>query len=114
MARKHLTDTMVRKLKPGPKRIILPDPELTGHYIRMTPAGAKTYVAVAREPYAKKKQIWVTIGRADHFTITEARDKAREAIKRIRAGLPAIEPPAPPPDSFKAVAKNYLIRHVQA
>ena len=73
--RKTLTDNMVAKLKPGPKRSTLPDPEFTGHYVRITPAGAKSYVAVAREPY-EKKQVWATIGSTDHFTIEEARDKA--------------------------------------
>ena len=90
--RKTLTDTMVAKLKPGPKRITLPDPELRGHYVRITPAGAKSYVAVAREPY-KKKQVWATIESTDKYSIDEARDLAREAIKRIKAGKPAFEPP---------------------
>ncbi len=110
--RKTLTDNMVAKLKPGPKRSTLPDPEFTGHYVRITPAGAKSYVAVAREPYAKK-QVWATIGSTDHYSIDEARDAAREAIKRIRAGKPAFEPPPPKPDSFKAVAENYVERHVK-
>ncbi|MCZ6608133.1 MAG: Arm DNA-binding domain-containing protein, partial [Alphaproteobacteria bacterium] len=60
--RKTLTDTMVAKLKPGPKRITLPDPELRGHYVRIAPTGAKSFVAVAREPHGK--QIWATIGSA--------------------------------------------------
>ena len=30
--RKTLTDTMIAKLKPGPKRLTLPDPELRGLY----------------------------------------------------------------------------------
>ncbi len=111
--RKTLTDNMVAKLAPGPKRVTLPDPECIGHYVRITPAGAKSYVAVAREPYAKK-QVWATIGSTDHFTIDEARDIGREAIKRIKAGLPAFEPPPVKPDSFKAVAENYLTRHVRA
>ena len=110
--RKTLTDTMVAKLKPGPKRITLPDPELRGHYVRITPTGAKSYVAVAREPY-EKKQVWATIGSTDHFTIEEARDKAREAIKRIKTGQSAFEPPPVKPDSFKAVAENYVERHVK-
>ncbi len=111
--RKSLTDLMVAKLKPGPKRVTLPDPEFVGHYVRITPAGAKSYVAVAREPYAKK-QVWATIGSTDHYSIDEARDLAREAIKRIKAGLPAFEPPPVKPDSFKAVAENYVERHVKA
>ena len=43
--RKTLTDNMVAKLKPGPKRMTLPDPELRGHYVRITPTGAKSFVA---------------------------------------------------------------------
>jgi integrase len=46
--------------------------------------------------------------------VDEARDLAREAIKRVRQGLPAIEPPPARPDSFKAVAENWLKRHVAA
>ena len=45
---KNLTDNMVAKLKPDAKRFTLPDPELLGHYVRVTPTGAKSYVAVAR------------------------------------------------------------------
>ena len=108
--RKSLTDKMVAKLKPGPKRLTLPDPEMSGHYIRSTPTGAKSYVAVARDPWSK--QCWATIGSADHFKIAEAREVAREAIKRIKAGKPAFEPPPVKPDSFLAVAENYLKRHV--
>ncbi len=110
--RKTLTDNMVLKLKPGAKRLTKPDPELRGHYVRVTPTGAKSYVAVAREPY-EKKQVWATIGSTDVYTIDEARDEAREAIKRIKAGLSAFEPPPVPPDSFKAVAENYIERHVK-
>ena len=111
--RKTLTDNMVAKLKPGPKRVTLPDPELRGHYVRITPAGAKSYVAVAREPY-KKKQVWATIGSTGSLTIDEAREKAREAVKRIKAGQQPFEPPPVKPDSFKAVAENYMQRHVRA
>ncbi len=110
--RKTLTDSMVAKLKPGAKRRTLPDPEMRGHYLRITPKGAKSYVAVARDPDAK--QVWATIGSTDHYSIDEAREKAREAIKRVKAGEPAFEPPPTKPDSFKAVAENYLKRHVQA
>ena len=42
--------------------------------------------------------------------IDEARSKAREAIGRVRAGLPAIEASA---DSFAAVTANWLKRHVE-
>ncbi len=111
--RKTLTDNMVAKLKPGAKRLTLPDPELRGHYVRVTPTGAKSYVAVAREPF-EKKQVWATIGGADVLTIDEARERARAAIQRIKAGQSAFEPPPVPPDSFKDVAESWLLRHVRA
>ncbi len=110
--RKTLTDNMVTRLKPGPKRVAIPDPLMRGHYVRVTPTGAKSYVAVARDPGGK--QVWATIGTTDHFTIDEARENARNAIKRIKAGLDPFEPPPAKPDSFKAVAENYLERHVKA
>ena len=110
--RKTLTDNMVAKLKPGPKRQTLPDPGLGGHYVRVTPTGAKSYVAVAREPTGK--QVWATIGSTDVLTIDKARERARSAIQRIRDGLTPFEAPAPRPDSFKAVAEDYIKRHVKA
>ena len=110
--RKTLTDNMVAKLKPGPKRITMPDPELRGHYIRITATGAKSFVAVARDPGGK--QIWATLGGADVLTIAEARERARSAIQRVKSGQPAFEPPPVKPDSFKAVADNWMQRHVKA
>ncbi len=110
--RKTLTDNMVAKLKSGPTRLTLSDPELRGHYVRVTPTGAKSYCAVTRDPQGN--QIWATIGSTDHHSIDEAREIARTAIKRIKAGLPAVEPPPVKPDSFEAVAQNYVERHVRA
>lgn len=112
MARKSLTDRMVGRLKPGAKRRTIPDPDMRGHYVRIAPSGAKSFVAVARNPDGK--QIWATIGAADVIKITEARDVARDAIKRIRAGLDPFETPPAKPDTFQAVAESYLERHVKA
>jgi len=112
MARKTLTDLQVAKLKPGAKRITLSDPECRGHYVRVTPKGAKSYVAVARDPGGK--QVWATIGSTDYFTIDEARGRAREAIRRTKDGKRPFEAPPVKPDSFAAVAENYMQRHVEA
>jgi integrase len=109
--RQTLTDLQIAKLKPGVKRITLPDPELRGHYVRVTPAGAKSYCAVTRDPYGK--QIWATLGSTDIYSIGEAREMAREAIKRIKAGHQPFPPPPTKPDSFKEIADNYLDRHVR-
>jgi integrase len=108
--RRTLSDRGVATLKPRAKGYAFPDPQLVGHYVRIQASGAKSFVAVARDPGGR--QIWHTIGTADVLKIDEARDKAREAIKRIRAGQPATEAPAVKPDSFKAVAENWLKRHV--
>jgi integrase len=45
------------------------------------------------------------------MAIDQARARAREAIQRIRAGLPAFETR---PDTFQAVAEQWLKRHAQA
>lgn len=103
--RKTLSDIGVKGLKPGPTRYVAPDPELPGHYIRVQPSGSKSYVAVARDPLGK--QIWATIGPTARLSIEEARSQARDVIKRIRAGEDRA-----PPQSFKAVAEQWLKRHV--
>lgn len=110
--RKTLSDTGVAALKPKGGRYTLPDPQLVGHYVRVQPSGAKSFVAVARNPAGK--QVWATIDAADKLSIEEARERARGAIKRIRAGLPAFEAPSAKPDTFESIAENWLKRHVRA
>jgi integrase len=106
--RKTLSDRGVAALKPRHARYATPDPELRGHYVRVQPSGAKSFVTVAR---AYGKQIWTTVGAADVMAIEEAREKAREILKRTRAGLPPIEPQG---ETFGDVAANWLKRHAQA
>ncbi len=112
MARKQLTDIGVAALKPRQIRYAHPDPALAGHYVRVTPSGVKTFVTVARN--LEGKQVWTTIGPADAMTVTEARERAREALNRVRAGLPAREAPAARPATFCEVAELWLKRHVRA
>ncbi len=113
--RKTITDNGVKDLKPKPARYNEPDPELRGHYVRVSPGGVKSFVAVARDPTKPKgkNQVWATIGETDKLTIDEAREKAREAIKRIQAGLVPFAPPLAKPDTFETVARNYVVRHVE-
>jgi len=107
--RKTLTDKGVAALKPRPQRCAFADPELRGHYVRVQPSGAKVFVIVARDPNGK--QVWVTIGAVDVMPVGEARERAREAIRRVRSGLPAFDTG---PDTFQAVAEQWLKRHAQA
>jgi integrase len=107
--RRGMSDRQVAALPRKATRYTIKDPELRGHYVRVPPVGPEVFVCVARDPY--RKQVWHTLGTSDEMAIEEARDAARNAIKRIRAGLPAVEPPPAKPDSFKAVAENWFKRH---
>jgi integrase len=107
--RKVLTHRMVLALPRKRKRYTVTDPELRGHYVRVPPQGPCVFAAVARY---RGKQVWATLGTADVLAIDAARDKAREAIRRIKGGLSAFEPLPVRPDSFAAVAENWLARHV--
>jgi integrase len=104
-----LTDKAVAALKPGPKSTTVPDPQLTGHYVRLQPGGQKTFITIARNPAGK--QVWTTIGATDVLSIDESREQAREVLKRVRAGEAAFETP---PDSFADVAARWLKRHGEA
>lgn len=99
----------VATIKPDPsKRLTVSDPDTRGLYLRVTPAGHKSYVVVARDPAGK--QVWATIGDCDDHTLAEARDLAGEGVRRIRKGLVAF-PKAElekAPDTFKVVAEKYL------
>lgn len=108
--RKTLTDKMVADLRRLRRRYIVSDPEQRGLYVRVPPTGPVVFAVVARDPYGK--QVWHTVGSADVLAIEEARDKAREAIKRIKEGKPAVEAPPVKPDSLKSVAESWLHRHV--
>src|SRR5262249_12310865 len=92
------------------KRYIISDPEQRGMYVRVPSEGPCVFVAIARNPYGKP--VWATIGLADVLKIEGAREQARTAIKRIKAGLPARAPPPAKPDGFKSVAENWIKRHV--
>jgi integrase len=108
--RKTMTDKGVAALKP--RSSPYPDPQMVNHYIRVRESGSKSFVCQARDPYGK--QVWHTTGSCGVLRIEESRDLARAAIKRIKAGLPPIEPPPVKPDSFRSVAENWLARHVIA
>jgi integrase len=109
--RRSLTDRMLAAKPRRAKRYIEADPELRGCYIRVPPDGPIVFYAVTRDPYGK--QTWAPLGTTAEMKLAEARERAREAIKRIKAGKPAIEPPKLKPESIAVVADNWLRRHVE-
>jgi integrase len=108
--RRGLSDKQVASLPRKAKRYIIADPEQRGLYLRVPTQGPVVYAAVARHD---DKQVWATLGGADVLSIDEARDRAREAIRRIRAGLQPFEPAPVKPDSVRAVCENWIKRHVE-
>ena len=96
-------------------------PRRKKRYIRPTPSCAATTsgcrrrsLRVRRRRALSGKQVWATLGTADVLAIEQAREQAREAIKRIKAGLPAFEPPPVQPDTVADVCAGWLKRHVEA
>src|SRR5262245_24163099 len=98
--RNRLTDDGVAKLKPKAGRYTFADPELPGHYVRVSPNGAKAFVCVTRD--ASGKQRWRQIG-APPMSIDDARDIARKFIRSMRAATA---------DSFAGVAEAWFEREV--
>ena len=109
--RRGLTDKQVAALPRKQKRYTLPDPEQIGHYLKMPTQSSRAaiaFAAVSRDPNGK--QIWTTIGTADALGIDQARELARDAIKRIKAGKPISEPGRP---TVRDVAEQWLERQVR-
>lgn len=109
--RKVLTDAMIQTLPRRSKRYPHSDPMQVGLFVRVMPDGPPhTYICAARDPFGRQK--WVTLGSSDELKIEEAREQARTVRKRVKAGLPAVEPPPPKAESFAVVANGWLQRHV--
>jgi integrase len=103
---------MIAKLKRGPKRRILADPEQRNHFLRIPPdpKAPITFAVYARDPYGKVR--YGKLGTTADLNIEEARSRARIALRRIKDGKDAIEPPKPLPESVADVAAAWLAGHV--
>src|SRR5262245_22064658 len=101
--RKTLTDRSIAALKPKSKRYTVADPALASHYVRVHPTGAKAFCCVAIDP-RDRKQKWATTGDANVLKIADSRERAREAIRRIKDGLDPFEAPPAKAKTFEVVA----------
>jgi integrase len=97
---KRLDDDGVLKLKAKKTRYAVPDPELRGHYVRITPTGAKSFWVVARDPTGK--QHWRPVGSPGQMTIGLARTEAAKIIRTVRGATP---------NSFAAIAQQWRALH---
>jgi len=106
MPRRTITDKSIAALKVA-KRVTIPDTKVAGLYVRVTPNGAKTFVAVARDP--RGKQVWHTIGSCDAVKLDDARTEAAAITQAIKKGRDTAGP-----ESYESVARDWLKRHVDA
>jgi integrase len=79
-----LTDMKVRELKVRSKRYEIrdDDPKTTGLVVRVTKAGAKTFALRYRNEVGVARCL--TLGQFPKVTLSEARDRARNLLARIR------------------------------
>jgi integrase len=82
--RTRLTQTVVQKAEPQNKRYTLHDDILQGLMLRVEPSGSKLYYI----DYRKKdgRRMAYKLGRAELFTVAEAREKAKEFLARVALG----------------------------
>lgn len=108
-------EKVIATAKPKPKRQVIFDEATTGLALIVSPKGKRSFAVVARNP--EGKQIWKQIGEPDGMTVADAREKARIAVTRIKAGekdvLPG-EKPRKAPETFRQVCNQFLSRHVDA
>ena len=103
---------IARVTKPDPKRrLTIRDPDTRGLFVRITPAGGRSWLAMTRAPDGK--QVWATLGDAMTMEVAEAREKAREAIQRVKQGDAAKLAPEAPPETFETVAERFIKRWVK-
>lgn len=81
----RLTEKTVAAIKPGSARAVVWDDRLKGFGIRITPNGAKSYIAKTRIGRAQRM---VTLGPVDDtLGVEKARRRAAEAIEQARNGI---------------------------
>lgn len=84
---KRLTQDIVERLSKTGKKVRLPDHKISGLYLRMTAAGAKTYAIMYRDVAGAQREM--ALGAADAITLEMARDRAKiELGKRSGGGDP--------------------------
>src|SRR5438874_8409 len=70
-------------LKPSNKRVNYFDKDLPGFHVRVTPNGVKTFSVMYRHGGRLRR---LTIGTYPPLTLADARDAAREALRKAAKG----------------------------
>ena len=78
-----LTERRIRDAKPGPKTRILWDAQVKGLGVRITPAGAKSFIL---NYYVGGRERRATLARVSEVTLKAARERAGRELAAIRDG----------------------------
>jgi hypothetical protein len=121
MARTVLTDRFIdsEKRNPAKGRADYPDALVPGLALRVTEAGHKSFVLIARYPLNPKNPTRRALGELGKLTLEQAREKARVWLALIDKGIdPKIEEARQEAaarrrqtNTFGAVAAEFLDRH---
>ncbi|QRG09283.1 integrase arm-type DNA-binding domain-containing protein [Xanthobacter dioxanivorans] len=112
-----LTKRAVDAAEPGADRYTLWDSEVKGFGLRVTPAGAKTYIARYRTGGGRTGQLrQMTLGRHGTLTPEEARALAKKTLGAVTNGAdPAAARAAERQAiSVREVAETFLLEHMEA
>ena len=116
MATLRITKRAVDAARPKAADSYLWDDELSGFGLKVTPAGAKTYLIQYRLGGRKGRTRRVTVGRHGVLTADQARVKAKRLLGEVAAG----RDPADARDkakgslTFAAAVNEFLEQHVGA
>lgn len=111
---KALTAAAVEKVKSGSARREIPDGLLTGLYLIVQKSGRKSWAVRYRAAGKPRK---LTLGAYPALGLTEARDEAKAALRRVQQGQdPAAEKKSEADrkySNFENVARSFLSRHAK-
>ena len=106
-------EKVVATVEPKAKRQVIFDPETTGLAFIVTPKGKRSFSIVARDPVGR--QVWKQIGTLDELSVSKARERAVQAVARVKAGETELFPHLVPelaPETFKQVSDRFIQRWV--
>jgi integrase len=121
MAKINLTDRFISsdKRKPPKGRMDYSDAQVPGLALRVTSAGHRSFVLIARFPLHPKNPTRHTLGEYGQISLDQARQKARDWLGLIQKGIdPAVDDARQRAEArrrqvntFAAVADEFLDRH---
>ena len=91
MANGKISKRLVDELTPSSSAFIVWDSKLSGYGVRVTPAGAKSFVYRYRLGGRSSPQRLMTIGKCNVITPDSARDIAQELAAKVRSGIDPLE-----------------------